>query len=82
MECKFNYQLYHPYLTAVEVAPYWNVNKENNTARNLAPVVEVAPYWNVNSVIKLLTLILFIVEVAPYWNVNSLFTFLGLTITS
>ena len=32
----------------VEVAPYWNVNKELKFTDEQQKFVEVAPYWNVN----------------------------------
>ena len=35
----------------VEVAPYWNVNKNDNNSLNSSLFVEVAPYWNVNAVV-------------------------------
>ena len=32
----------------VEVAPYWNVNKDGSFYDSKTNTVEVAPYWNVN----------------------------------
>ena len=34
--------------SAVEVAPYWNVNRLSKVFFCSIPEVEVAPYWNVN----------------------------------
>ena len=55
---------------SVEVAPYWNVNKDNQYQLHTTYLVEVAPYWNVNANNTNNTVKGDDVEVAPYWNVN------------
>ena len=37
-----------PFSIRVAVAPYWNVNPEEEPPPRLGVLVAVAPYWNVN----------------------------------
>ena len=41
-------------MVIVEVAPYWNVNRIQDSRFHHCYTVEVAPYWNVNIAGKVL----------------------------
>ena len=70
MECKYISKEDYKDILSVEVAPYWNVNKDGSFYDSKTNTVEVAPYWNVNRISSISKLSSPYVEVAPYWNVN------------
>ncbi len=78
MECKSTNKIKESTRTDILVAPYWNVNEQNDLGIIKKASILVAPYWNVNRVAPNTIDLGKGILVAPYWNVNKVYSEKGL----